>query len=555
MLHIYKFISKPLFLLFVTLIVGGIFRLTNLSTIPSGFHGDEAAYGYNAYSILTTGTDEYGEHFPLILKSFEDYKPALYSYIDMPFVAILGLTETATRLPSALFGTLTIPLLYYLVKELFPKEKTISILSALLLAISPWHIMLSRSTSEVVVSLFFLLILFLSLFRLKKSFPNPWFFIAIISGSLSLATYTASRIFVPILIIIVSLMSIQIIGKKIKFPKPIIAVFIIILMVEFAYNFVAVNNRFNQVSIFYNPLTKLRMEEQIREDEFAPVLITRFFHNKIINYARTVLDNFSRYFSLDFLILNGGLPLRQRIPDVGLFYIWEIIFLFIGLFSVFLKYPKKGIILMGLWLGLLIPSAVTYDDVPNVYRALVIVPIMVIFISIGMKEGFRKLLSWNRYYAIVCLMILLCLSLYETLYFTHQYVTHTKKHQPYYRDYPMKNLIYSLNTYSPKFEKIIMTKYKTSYIHILFFNKIDPHLYQASGSNMDKDNTGFDKYLFIPKECTLGISKEQRKEERNNNWLYVNAGFCAIPEIGVEVLKTIYWEDGNPAFQILSYTK
>src|SRR4030042_6585632 len=122
MLHLYKFISKPLFLLFMTLILGGIFRMANLSTIPSGFHGDEAAAGYNAYSILVTKTDEYGEHFPLILKSFEDYKPALYSYIDIPFIAILGLTETATRLPSALFGTLTIPLLYYLVKELFPKE-------------------------------------------------------------------------------------------------------------------------------------------------------------------------------------------------------------------------------------------------------------------------------------------------------------------------------------------------------------------------------------------------------------------------------------------------
>ncbi|MBU4431115.1 hypothetical protein KKB16_03350, partial [Patescibacteria group bacterium] len=36
---------------------------------------DETAIGYNAYSILKTGKDEYGEFLPLIFKSFGDYKP------------------------------------------------------------------------------------------------------------------------------------------------------------------------------------------------------------------------------------------------------------------------------------------------------------------------------------------------------------------------------------------------------------------------------------------------------------------------------------------------
>ena len=59
---------------------------------------DEAALGYNSYSILKTARDEYGTLLPLIFKSFGDYKPGLYVYLTLPFVATLGLTPLAIRL-------------------------------------------------------------------------------------------------------------------------------------------------------------------------------------------------------------------------------------------------------------------------------------------------------------------------------------------------------------------------------------------------------------------------------------------------------------------------
>ena len=65
---------------------------------------DEAALGYNAYSILETGRDEYGQILPIIFKSFGDYKPGFYVYLTLPFIKVFGLNELSVRLPSIILG-------------------------------------------------------------------------------------------------------------------------------------------------------------------------------------------------------------------------------------------------------------------------------------------------------------------------------------------------------------------------------------------------------------------------------------------------------------------
>src|SRR5438270_3600910 len=82
------------------IVLGFFLRIVNLQVSPPGFNADEAALGYNAYSILKTGKDEWGETLPLVFKSFSDYKPGVYVYLDIPFVALFGLNELAVRLPS-----------------------------------------------------------------------------------------------------------------------------------------------------------------------------------------------------------------------------------------------------------------------------------------------------------------------------------------------------------------------------------------------------------------------------------------------------------------------
>src|SRR3989344_7427252 len=101
------------------LILAFILRFYKLDSIPSGLYSDEASYGYNAYSILTTGRDEWGKFLPLTIQSFGDFKPPATAYLMIPSIAVLGLNEFAVRFPTTLISTLTVLLIYFLAKEAF----------------------------------------------------------------------------------------------------------------------------------------------------------------------------------------------------------------------------------------------------------------------------------------------------------------------------------------------------------------------------------------------------------------------------------------------------
>src|SRR3989344_7181611 len=126
------------------LLLAAFLRFYKLGQVPSGFVNDEAAFGYNAYSLLKTGRDEFDESWPVIFHSFGEGKLPAYIYLTIPSVAAFGLTEFAVRLPSALFGVLTV-----LVVSRW------SLLAALVLATLPWHIHFSRAAFEANVALFF----------------------------------------------------------------------------------------------------------------------------------------------------------------------------------------------------------------------------------------------------------------------------------------------------------------------------------------------------------------------------------------------------------------
>ena len=155
-------------ILFVIIILSFVLRFYRLDQIPSGFHSDEAAFGYNAYSLLETGKDEYGQFLPLILKSFGDYKGAIYTYLTVPSVFLFGLTEFAVRLPTAVFGVFFVILSYLLVLRL-TKNKKIATITAALCAVNPLSIVLSRVQSDPLVSVVFILLgLYLFLLWVEK---------------------------------------------------------------------------------------------------------------------------------------------------------------------------------------------------------------------------------------------------------------------------------------------------------------------------------------------------------------------------------------------------
>src|SRR6266851_3228581 len=93
---------KHKLLLGLIVLIALLLRLVNLGGNPPSLSWDEAAWGYNAYSLGIDGRDEFGRFLPLdYLESFGDFKPPVYAYLDVIPVKIFGLTEFATRFPSA----------------------------------------------------------------------------------------------------------------------------------------------------------------------------------------------------------------------------------------------------------------------------------------------------------------------------------------------------------------------------------------------------------------------------------------------------------------------
>ena len=182
------FITLHKRLVFACVVFLAIFlRFYQLGVNPPSLDWDETSIGYNAYSILHTGKDEYGNRLPLSFRSFDDYKPPILIYLTVPSVAIFGLTELAVRLPAAVFGVIGVIAVYFLVKELLQSksgkktitpevQQSIAFLALIFLAISPWHLQFSRAAFEGNIGLTFLLLALIFFLKRGRRHITIFFF-------------------------------------------------------------------------------------------------------------------------------------------------------------------------------------------------------------------------------------------------------------------------------------------------------------------------------------------------------------------------------------------
>lgn len=162
-----KFYAYVLLVL-CALIAGTFFRVWRLGDLPAGFYIDEASFGYNAYSILKTGSDEFGNHYPLYTPSFGTGKNPIYLYATVISTWLFDLNEFSTRLPAALFGALTVLFTIFLCDEITGRKYS-GIVAGAFLALNPWHIFFSRFAIETTSMTCFISAGFLLLLKgLKK---------------------------------------------------------------------------------------------------------------------------------------------------------------------------------------------------------------------------------------------------------------------------------------------------------------------------------------------------------------------------------------------------
>lgn len=540
------FSKKIVFILLLSIFFISLFlRVNRLDSFPAGFHIDEASLGYNAYSLLLTGKDENNNKFPLYIDMFGDQRPSGYHYLDTVFIKTFGLNEFATRLPGALVGSFTVFAIFLLVISIFDNKK-LGLLSAFLLAISPWHVSLSRASSEPVVSLFFVILGFgLVLYSIKNNKKN-YLVAGSIALSLSFFFYHTPRVFVPLFYLVVVLYYVfnkerkRIIHLTISFLCVSLTAVILVFFINGG------SGRFKQVSIFGFPETSLVMNEQIREDGTfkEKLLTTRTFHNKIINYSLTFASNYFEYLNGDFLFIRGGLPNWYIIPNTGLIYLIEAPFLIAGFISI--GAGKKNIYkLILLWVFVApFTAALTVDDIPNVNRAIVLLPVLEILSAYGIIIVASKL---PKKYILTFSGAVALFLIANFSYFSHQYFVHTAAHRNWYRNYGAREMMGMINASYNKVDKIIITKTTGGiYPLVLFYSHYDPAIYQKEGSLKDKDFLGFGKFIFSPSQCPS--EQDANLVKKGEKAIFVDNGIC---EENSPIKNMIYGKDGSKAFRLV----
>lgn len=522
----------------IILLLAVFLRFFCLGSVPEGFQSDEVAFGYNAYSILRTGKDEFGVPFPTTLRSYGDYKAALYSYLAVPFIQAFGLTEWSIRAPSAVFGVFFVFLVYLWGNVLFHDKRT-SLIAASLAAISPVGIFLSRVQSDPLVAFVLFYAGFYALFKWLETQRIVWYALGVSFLFLSFLTYVVTRLFVLPMLVLFFLWQ-----KRRATKKNIIlyaALFIFVVAVATKLSFGTLASRMAQVNVFNAPGTQLLLDESIREDGVygtAPT-VTRIFHNKVISYARTLLVNASKYGSFSFLFDEAREPIRERVPGMGVLYLIELPFLLLGIYWVFVK--KKGYQYLVYWM-LLVPFvlSIAYDETPNIHRFfLAMLPIHLLtalgIVSV-LKKPFLK----------VPLQALFVMSL---VYYLHQLFVHQPLHEPINRSYAVKELSLILKTVSRKYDTVVSPKILG---HILFYWQVDPLSYQNQGSPRDEDYHWFGNILFVPDECPSS-NMNSTSLLRGRTILFVDKSHCPTMRSDT-IQKEVLWKDGKPAYRLIERT-
>lgn len=490
-----KINQKNKTILILIIVLGTFLRLIQLGKLPNSYTPDELAQGYSAYSILTTGKDEWGSTNWLNLRSFGDYKPPLQTLLMIPSIKIFGLTPFSVRLPNALLSVFTILLTYFISFQFF-KNKNISLLSALLLAISPWAIPMSRIALEANLVVF---IISLATFLFLKSTKDKNYFIFILSISffgISLFTYHSAKIFTPLLLILLFIY--QKLYKNKIFTTILIAIFSLFILFHHQTTNQIKNSRTNDIAIF-NPTDKWVSVSDTQYEitrNGLPYPITKIFYNKLVYLGEILTRNYFSYFSPQFLITQGaGETTYGMIPGFGVLGIIPTIGLIFSLLLL-LKYDIKNFGKELLLIGLIILIAPLIASLAKGSYSANRVSLMMPFVQIFSAAGIILFLSKisNNFKKIVIYSFTL-IFIFNSFCFFQRYFFQGNQILSKGMLYGHQQAINFIKN-NPQIDQIIYSrKLSEPQAYVSFFEKINPQITQLESQNWLKYET--ENLLFL----------------------------------------------------------
>ncbi len=525
-------------------------RTYKLGEVPNSLQADEASFVLNSEALLETGRDEDGVAFPLVLASLQDSKPALYSYIQAPFFAILGVSTFSSRLPSAILGVFSIYLGYLLILRLSTQKKW-SVLFAFLLTISPWHIVNSRATQEVILSFVFLQLTCLASIGVINwmnkakarwdELPRKDCILFFVFALLSMYTYHASKVFIIMFYtaIIFSNFFLKLNWETAKKSM----IILLMLGLTFALTMIPAVTRFNAISILSNDLPKAQIfEYTTKSTPYTNHFFIRLFYNKPVFYTQLFLKNYLAHFDPNYYFVNGGVTKRFMIPSHGLFYGIELPLMLLGL--TFILRVQKSSRLSLYWLFFLLASPIaaglTTEEIPSSIRAFYLVIPLLVLVVLGVVQisSIKSRILRRTLLSCVCAVYV-----WSFGYFVQQYFIASILLKPIYRSRHYEIAARKIKDIEADYTTIVVTDdLREMYIYLWLNNVL--HISDIQDQPMARYTYEYSlgKFHFNRGHCDMTGSTP--------NTLIVSTSQCSFSENkNVTILEEINFEDGTPALR------
>ena len=510
---------KALLILLLIIFVGVFLRFYKLGSNPPGLYWDEAVFGYDAYSILKTAHDHHGRFLPLFFESFGDWKMPVYHYLLVSSIAIFGLNEFAVRFPSALLGTLTVVVFYFLVKNLLSSNESrsmahesrknkninnskfiihnsekISLLATFFLAISAWHIQFSRAGFESTAGLFFV-VTGVYLFSLWKDSPKSIFYtFAMISFTLSMYSYHAYRILTPLLVVILVYLNFKIFKKVVRsviLPSTFSLILLIPLII-FTFSQEGRARAISQSAFKKEEIEKARIDYDQKSKKPLRFL-SKYLYQSPIYFSYVAVDNYVDQFSPIFLFFKGDQIGRHSQVDMGQIHYFEAVLILLSILT-FKRLTPDAKKIMATFLLLSPITAIIVEPTPHAQRTLQMALPLAFFSGLGAYFMFsQKQLTFLK-------VLMLVASTYFFLSYLHLlFVHYPQKFAADWQD-GYKQMVREVKKYQDSYEKVYITNInQVPYIYVLFYGKYDPQKFKDLQGTKDS----FDKYVFISDDVNI----------------------------------------------------
>lgn len=546
---------KKLSLLLLILVIATFLRVYSLDKIPASLFGDEVDVGYQAYSLLKTGQDLYGNSWPTLIHSLSEYRVPLFIYSTVPFVSIFGLNEWGVRLPAVFWGILGVLGIYMLTRKIFNDK--VALFATLTLAISPWHIQYSRAAFEVTMLL--VLLTWGTYLFIKGLEKKYWLILAAILFALTPYVYSTAVIFMPLL----ALLLLIIYRKNLtKMRASLVISLVVALLVIAPYGMEFVKGtsgaRFSIISIFIDPILQDKVTLAQKAGQDVGQSSEKIFHNKPLIWAQVFSVNYFRAFSPEFLFLNGDPNFRHGVHEMGQMYFYEIALLLLGIWLLIKQNTSGKWLVLGWLLLAPIPAALTVDGGFHATRTFLMLTPLAMLVGLGgdnilslIKKIRMKYLSF----------ILIVLAVFNISFYLHRYFNHYGNESWRAWHFGFKETFQYVDMNQNSYEKILINNtYEPSLIRFLFWSGYDPVMFHQkfTGDEISKNvTTSFDGFKLGDK-FYFGKVNGPYEEVIDNKTLYVASARDDITspdtlnDKRVNLLKTVYAPTGEPVFYIIT---